>query len=298
MGDLVSVIIPSFGGGQYLCRTVDSVLNQTYSNVEAIVVDDNGVGTPNQLATSKVMECYKNNSRVKYVCHEHNINGSAARNTGVKNSSAEYIALLDDDDEYYPEKIERQLTDIKKLDDSYALVYCGLEMFVDNKSKGIVQKMKSGSLFYEVMTHKVTIGSSSFLIRRHVWDELGGFDESFRRHQDWEFTARVAYKYKVYAEDYIGVKRHVMRRNSPSNPDIAYAYRKHYLDKMASYMTDLPMEQQTDIQFRNMMDICVQYLKSRSFIRAYMVFHSVNHGSAGIRYLYRRFFKIIKRGRI
>ena len=203
MINLVSVIIPSYGGGQYLARTIDSVLNQTYPNIEIIVVDDNGVGTSNQLSTQKVMQKYDTNEKVKYVCHEVNKNGSAARNTGFRHSSGKYIALLDDDDEYLSEKIEHQVADIEKLDDSYALVYCGNEVVYGEDVK-IKPKTKSGHLFYEVMMHEVTIGSDSLLIRRSVWEELNGFDESFRRHQDYEFTARAAHKYKVYAEDFIG----------------------------------------------------------------------------------------------
>ena len=98
---LVSVVIPTYGGAEFLKRCVDSVLSQTYPNIEIIVVDDNGLDTPNQLLTAKVMAEYNNNASVKYVCHKVNINGSAARNTGFKNSKGEYIALLDDNREVY-----------------------------------------------------------------------------------------------------------------------------------------------------------------------------------------------------
>ena len=102
MNKLVSVIIPTYGGGEYLKRCIESVLAQTYPNIEVVVVDDNGLGTPNQLLTQKVMQEFKDDTRVKYVCHEINKNGSAARNTGFRNSKGEYICLLDDDDEWLP----------------------------------------------------------------------------------------------------------------------------------------------------------------------------------------------------
>ena len=91
--NLVSVIIPTYGGAEYLSRCVDSVLAQTYANIEIIVVDDNGLNTPKQKETASVMSKYSSLKNVKYVCHEVNINGSAARNTGVKNSDGEYIAF-------------------------------------------------------------------------------------------------------------------------------------------------------------------------------------------------------------
>lgn len=285
---LVSVVIPSYGGGEYLQRAVDSVLLQTYPNVEAIVIDDNGVGTPNQIATAKKMDKYKGNEFVKYICHEVNKNGSAARNTGAQHSIAKYIALLDDDDEYLPEKIERQVKLIEQLDDSYALVYCGHETFVDGKSIGITHKNQSGHLFYEVMKHDVIIGSTSFLIRRTAWESVAGFDESFRRHQDWEFTARIAYLYKVCVDDFVGFKRHIMKRNSPQSPDVVVNYRLHYLKKMEPYMACLTSSQQKDIVVVNMMDACIQYLKYRrvkDFVKLYM---KIQPGYRGVKFIYNR----------
>ena len=287
MNSLVSVIIPSYGGGQYLTRAVDSVLNQTYSNIEIIVVDDNGIGTPNQSSTQQIMQRYSTNEKVKYVCHEVNKNGSAARNTGFKHSSGRYIALLDDDDEYLPEKIERQVADIEMLDDSYALVYCGNEIIFKDKSK-IKKKTKSGHLFYEVMMHEVTIGSSSLLIRRNVWEELNGFDESFRRHQDYEFTARVAHKYKLFAEDFIGFRYMILNRNAPQNVDTALQYRKHFIDKMMPYIQTLPHHQQKKVIVSNMMYVCVQYLGKGQFRKFLKTYWSIHPGFYGIKYTFNK----------
>lgn len=280
---LVSVIIPSHGGGQYLERAVDSVLSQTYPNIEIIVVDDNGIGTPNQLSTQQIMQKYCSNENVKYVCHEVNKNGSAARNTGFKYSSGKYIALLDDDDEYLPEKIARQVVDIERLDDSYALVYCSNEVILAGKTD-VITKTRSGYLFYEVMKHEVTIGSDSLLIRRNVWEELKGFDESFRRHQDYEFTARVAHRYKVYAEAFIGFRYIVLKRNSPKDLDTALQYRKHFIDKMMPYIKTLPKRQQKDVIVSNLMCICVLYLRKGQIWKFLKAYRSIHPGIYGVKY--------------
>lgn len=288
MSELVSVIIPSYGGGQYLARAVQSVLMQTYSAIEVIVVDDNGLGSDAQIKTASVMSGFSDNNRVKYICHETNKNGSAARNTGAKIAHGRFLALLDDDDEYLPEKIERQVKLIEQLDESYALVYCGHETFIDGKSIGTIHKTQSGQLFYEVMKHDVIIGSTSFLIRREAWDSISGFDESFRRHQDWEFTARIAYRYKVCADDFVGFKRHIMKRNSPQNPDLVVKYRIHYLNKMEPYISSLSRSQQKDIVVENMMDACIQYLKYKrvkDFIKLYM---KIQPGYRGVMFLFNR----------
>lgn len=284
----VSVVIPSYGGGQYLQRCVDSVLNQTYTNIEVIVVDDNGVGTEHQISTACQMEKYANDKRVKYVCHEVNKNGSAARNTGVNNSTGEYIALLDDDDEFLPEKIAKQVEDLSALDENYALVYCGMEIIVNGESVGVSKKGMSGSVFYEVMMHKAVIGSSRLMVRRCVWDKLSGFDESFWRHQDWEFTARVAYMHKVLNENFIGVRRHYLSRNSPKDPDVTLKYRKHYLEKMMPYMDSLTKGKQKDIIVSNMLDAAFQYLKYHRYLDFIKVYWSIKPGIRGLKGIYSR----------
>lgn len=106
---LVSVIIPTYARSQYICRAIDSVLNQTYKNIEVIVVDDNGENTENQLATFQTLKSYIDKEQITYITHKTNRNGSAARNTGIFNAKGEYICLLDDDDEFFPEKVEKQV---------------------------------------------------------------------------------------------------------------------------------------------------------------------------------------------
>lgn len=294
MNKLVSVIIPTYGGGQYLNRCVDSVLAQTYQNIEVIVVDDNGLGSPNQLLTQKVMEEYKDDPRVKYICHEVNKNGSAARNTGFRKSSGDYISLLDDDDIYLPEKIEKQVRDIEALDDSYALVYCRREAFLDGKSVGLGRNPQSGSLFYDVMMHHVVIGSSSLLVKRSVWQEFGGFDESFRRHQDYEFTARITSKYKVYGENFIGFHRFLLNRNVPQDIEIAFRYRKHYIEKMMPYIEKLPPKQQKEIIYSNYMSVCIQHLSKGNIVEFIKMYYSIHPGIYGVKYLLKSFSAALK----
>lgn len=298
MSELVSVVIPSYGGGEFLRRTVDSVLGQTYQDIEVIVVDDNGVGTENQKRTAEQMKVYEDNPKVHYVCHEVNKNGSAARNTGVKYSHGDYIALLDDDDEFYPDNIERQMEVMSSLDEDYALTYCGIRSFVGDKMDHEFHPAYSGSLLYEVLTHTVVIGSSSLLIKRSVWNELEGFDESFQRHQDWEFTARVCATYKVKAVDHIGVKRHIIMRNSPKNPYQTLQYRNHYLEKMKPLIERFSPKEQKFIVMHNLLDVCVQYLKAKQYRGFFKLYSSIQPGFYGIEYMFRRFMFAVKRGKI
>ena len=103
---LVSVIITSYGGSNTLCRAIDSILEQTCQCFEVIVVDDNDPNTNQRFRTSNMMKKYINDNRVKYIKHKHNINGSAARNTGINSAKGAYITFLDDDDYLYPDRLE------------------------------------------------------------------------------------------------------------------------------------------------------------------------------------------------
>ena len=80
---MVSVIIPTYKRADYLTRAIDSVLNQTYNNIEIIVVDDNNSNSTDRKNTESIMQKYNENSKIKYIKHSKNMNGSAARNTGV-----------------------------------------------------------------------------------------------------------------------------------------------------------------------------------------------------------------------
>lgn len=288
MKELVSVIIPTYGGGTFLSRAIESVLCQTYKNLEIIVVDDNGIGTQKQLITEQIMQKYINLPNVYYVKHNKNINGAAARNTGVKHSHGSYLCLLDDDDIYTNNNIETQYNTLCKLPDEYAMTYCSDMIYKDGKKISETHVFRSGNLLYEILIHKVTVGSSALFIRRNAWDQVGGFDESFKRHQDWEFTARVAAKYKIKAVDNIGFIRYLEFRNSPKSIKIAKGYRLHYLEKMLPYINMLPKRKQKKVIVYNRADIAIQFLKNKdikSFLKEFM---SIKPGADGLIFLVNR----------
>lgn len=282
---MVSIIIPTYGGSEFLPRAVESALNQTYHDIEVIVVDDNGVGTDKQIETEAKIERYKADPRFKYLKHDVNKNGSTARNTGEKVAKGEYITLLDDDDEFMPDNIQHHVEAMEGLSDEYALTYCSVEMYRRDKLVQTKHVSKSGSLLYEVLMHTVTIGSSSLMIRKSVWDELGGFDESFRRHQDWEFTARVAARYKVFATDHIGFHRYLEFRNSAKSVETVIKYREHYLDKMMPLIETLPEKQQRDVLVKNRMDAAVQYLKKKNIMGFIKEWNRIKPGYRGFKHL-------------
>ena len=233
---LVSIIIPTHKGSEVILNAIDSVLKQTYKDIEIIVVDDNGMGSEEQIKTAKTLENLISDKKIKYIIHEKNKNGSAARNTGFKNSNGEYFCLLDDDDTYFPEKIEKQVNEFQQLNGDYAIVLSATAIYQNGALQSTRKQIVDGYVFKDVLLHEIVINTNALMIRRNCYEELGGFDEEFFRHQDYEFSARVAFKWKIKSIPYIGVKYNTLHRNDPKNISIAMNYRAFFLMKMYKYM--------------------------------------------------------------
>lgn len=191
MKPLVSVVIPTYGGNPSIECSVDSVLSQEYDPFEVIVVDDNNPGTEERIATETLMKKYNDEPRVIYIQHEKNRNGAAARNTGVNAAKGEYIAFLDDDDRFLSHKLEWQV-DYLENHPEHGAVYCWRI-----QSGKLVSSTLEGDLSKEILDLSFTPCTPSIIMRATCYKELKGFDESFRRHQDFEFLLRFFKKYTI-----------------------------------------------------------------------------------------------------
>jgi glycosyltransferase involved in cell wall biosynthesis len=266
---LVSVIIPTYKRPM-IARAIDSVLNQTYKNIEIIVVDDNDADSKYRNETEQVMLRYKENKNVKYIKHEKNRNGAAARNTGIKYASGEYIAFLDDDDEFSPQKIELQIKKLESLDNSWGGVYCGYQIYENNicilKNKNLVE----GNLKRDMLLKKVNIGAtSSLLIKKKVIDELNGFDESFDRHQDWEFLIRFFRNYKLASVKEILVNIYRDDRSNFPNGHKLEKVKTKYLSKFRKDIDFFPKEIQQEIYKVNYLETAIIYIRERNFHKGF-----------------------------
>ncbi|HEX9930540.1 MAG TPA: glycosyltransferase family A protein [Pyrinomonadaceae bacterium] len=187
----VSVIIPNYNYGRFLSEAIDSVLAQTYSNVEIVVVDDGSSDNSLEILAEYEKKGIK-------VVRQKNSGVGAARNTGVKNSSGDLIAFLDADDVWLPRKIEKQVERLLSNRD-FGLVTCAIREFdaAGNTIYGETHaKGKEGWCAEDILLFKpVTPGpGSSTLIWRELFEKTGGFDERKEMHplEDWEFLYRAA----------------------------------------------------------------------------------------------------------
>ena len=122
---LVSVIIPTYNRPHTIERAIRSVYSQSYSNIEIVVVDDNAKNLNARKKTSEIMKKYP---RVKYIKNQKNVGGAESRNIGIRTAKGKYVAFLDDDDEFLPSKISRQVALMEQMrkNKNIALVYCYL----------------------------------------------------------------------------------------------------------------------------------------------------------------------------
>lgn len=195
---LVSIIIPTYKRPDTLDRAINSVLNQTYKNIEIIVVDDNNPDAEGRRLTEIKMAPFEDNPRVKYIKHEKNKNGSAARNTGARVSKGEYIGFLDDDDQFLPRKIESQVAKLQSLSDDWGFCYNNYYTQRGEEKLVPVKECREGDLFVVALKQGISVNAgSNLLIRRTAFESINGFDESFKRNQDHEFLVRLLKKYKM-----------------------------------------------------------------------------------------------------
>lgn len=194
MDELVTAIITTYHREfKFIERAIQSVENQTYSNIEIIVIDDNQDGNAFSVELKKELENYP---EVRYIKQDGNKGACAARNLGIRNAKGKYVAFLDDDDEWLPEKITRQLGVFQNdKTGSIGLVFCqGYTVFDDEKQRkelynplGIKQTPT-----HEDMLYADYIGSTSQpLILKEVILKAGMFDESFPARQDYEMWIRM-----------------------------------------------------------------------------------------------------------
>ena len=195
MEELVSVIIPTYKRDvKILIRAINSVLNQSYRNLEIIVVND---CPEDKNLEKKINNTIKeiNNSKIQYICLDKNSGACVARNVGIQNSKGKYIALLDDDDEWTEDKIEKQMNAIK-TSDNIGLVY---QNYIDIDKYGRYKeiKLKKYVQLSDLLKYNIIGGTSMPLIRKKCFDEVGMFDKELKSSQDFDMWIRIAKKFDI-----------------------------------------------------------------------------------------------------
>ena len=199
--ELVSCVIPSYKRCDTVTRAIDSVIGQTYKNIEVCIVDDNVPGDEYSQKLQEALKKYEGNPRVRYITQEKHINGAVARNAGIRAAQGIYIAFLDDDDEWLPEKIEKQMAVIQ-TDPSIDGVTVLWMQCKNGEVKKTCPPYTGDNFQYKVFAREMSVFSSTVLIRKSAIERFGGFDGELLRHQDLQFLVDAAAesKFKVVPE--------------------------------------------------------------------------------------------------
>ena len=185
---LVSVVIPSYNRQGCLARALNSVLAQTYRPIEIIVVDDGS--TDGTIDSFGSYAC-----SVPFLFHAlgRNMGAAIARNRGIELSKGPYVAFLDSDDLWHPDKIARQMRALAEHGQDYGGCYTGILSVTEmGQTCGVSRATDAGDIHTALLNHNVVGSTSCVLVQRDVLLQQGGFLPGLRSCQDWELWTRLA----------------------------------------------------------------------------------------------------------
>lgn len=189
---LVSVILPTYNRACLINRSIKSVLNQTYTNIELIIVDDASDDN-----TEEVVKAF-NDNRIVYIQHIKNTGGAGARNSGIKKSQGKYIAFQDDDDEWINQKLEKQMNVMLSSSSRVGVVYSSFKR-IKNHTFSIIPGNqvldKEGNILHQLLDDNFVTTQVS-LVKKECFLTAGLFDENLPRLQDWDLWIRIAKHYE------------------------------------------------------------------------------------------------------
>lgn len=182
----VSIVIPTFNRADLIDRTIESVLNQTYENFEVLIVDDASTDNTYEVISSISDE------RIRYIQLEKNTKGTMTRNVGIENSSGEYVAFLDSDDEWVPTKLEEQIQFISNFNKSEFLCFTGLILNNGNEKVYLNQRQlkENEDILDYILVYGNKVQTSTFLLPTKIAKEVK-FNSDLKKHQDWDFCLRL-----------------------------------------------------------------------------------------------------------
>ena len=270
--ELVSVIIPTYKRPEYLLAAVRSVMAQTYEKIEIIVVDDNGEGTSDQLITAEVINNI-DDKRLIYHVQKKNMGVCVARNTGISISKGKYVAFLDNDDLFLPQKIEKQVEFFSMSDESLAGCGTWYKRFYENGTEFECRPQNVNDVFASIIKlEELYATGSTALIKRSALDEIGYFDASYVQLEDPELIMRLALRYNfgVVEENLTLIRIH----DNYTQDEARYS-ETWLLKLLDQYKAEIMKMSGSDIRivyFNHYYTLSKEYLKERNFSKAFSYF--------------------------
>ncbi len=231
----VSVVIPTYNRAHVVGRAVQSVLHQTYQNFEIIIVDDGSTdGTSERVALF-------HDPRLFYVRLEENCGCGAARNMGIEASRGDYVAFLDSDDEWLPEKLEKQVRLLERSEPSVGIVYTGYVAIDEQELPTTTRIPKSrGRILNELCGWNILGTTSTVVVKRECFRLVRPFDPTLASCEDWDMYIRLAKRFKFDFIPEVLVRYHLgdsgrMTKNWYANAEGHVRIAKNYLSDADSF---------------------------------------------------------------
>ena len=248
---LISVVVPVYNGEKTIGETIESVLNQTFKDLELIIINDGSKD-----ATLEIVSQIED-PRIKVFCYP-NAGLSASRNRGISQATGEYISFIDADDLWTPDKLENQLKALQSNPQA-ALAYSWTN-FIDEAGNFLRRGgyiSVTGNTFATLLLVNFVENGSNPLIRTHVFKEVGGFDELLRSAEDLDMWLRLAVRY-----DFVAVQK----------PQILYRMSANSMSSNRNIVTHEKSIVQVLERAFNQAPASVQHLKQVSFANWYKYF--------------------------
>ena len=266
---LATVVITTFRRAAFLPDAIKCVQQQTYANIELIVVDDNGEGTPDQLATALAVSNI-NDPRIRYHALKQNEGASSARNAGTMLAKGFYVAFLDDDDIMLPEKIAKQVYYMQSHDESYGGCGTWLKRLYKNGAEFDFKPPDGINVFMAGIKREHTYQTSTFLFKRQALLDVGMFDTTFRGLEDPELVIRLSLRYHYgMVEEVLTI---VPSRDETTGAEAEEYWSLKLIEKYKKEIGDLPARDRKEVYFLYYFNLSKKYLQNRKPKKAFQYF--------------------------
>lgn len=264
---LVSVVMPTYRRSNQLIRAIQSVLDQSYTQIELLLVNDNEPNDEFTLELKKRVQRFTEDLRFHLIIQEKHVNGAVARNVGIKCARGEYIAFLDDDDWWKKDKIEKQVAALAGLDSEWGGVSCKIERYKGENLIARLPRYKSGYVYKDVLMLLSDFATGTLLIRHEALDDTGYFDERLLRHQDLQLVVNFTYKYKLLqVDEYLHCCDISDSQNRPNVEKIISA-KKNLFQSVEPVIETLSKTEKRQMYLLNKAEVGYVQLKNKEYIR-------------------------------
>ena len=268
----ISVIIPVYNTGVVLQETVDSVINQTFKDIEIIIVDDGSVDPE----TARIL-AGQTDSRIKIIRQE-NAGVAAARNTGIAHAEGKYIALLDHDDLFLPDKLQVCLNEFIKRQDA-VLIYSDTIPFGDYLNRRIELKKAEGRIFNSMIVQNPILSMSCSVVKKDFLEQHNiKFNSDCVPCDDWDFHLQCALHGSIYCTADPLVKYRYHENNLSSNAIKMYYAGINVINKYQKLLDEVVLQTEftrKDLQqsinyiaFKHYYGLAFEYLKLHEYKKA------------------------------